>query len=110
MRLGGFMEHFHRRALRHFVVQLAQLPHRLRFVGVHIRHAAFRRTFHFADIGHQQGVVGGHRTPAFGEDARRCQAFAGAGFGQRLHDAGGVMRDAVIDRVVACLLYTSRCV
>jgi len=100
MRGRGLVEDFHRRALRQFLVQLAQLAHRMRFVGVRFRHAAFWCLLHFADVGDQHRMVRGHRATAFGDDPRRRQAFARAGFGQRLHDARRVMVDAVVDRVV----------
>ena len=52
-------------------------------------------------VGDQHRVVRGHRAAAFGDDARRRQAVLLAGLGQRLHDAGGVLVDAVVDRAVA---------
>ena len=101
MRLRGFVEDFHRRTLQQFVLQFAQLAHRVRFVCVHIRHPALGGALHFRDVGDQHRVVRGHRAAAFGDDARRRQAFARTGVGQWLHDARCVVVDAVIDRVVA---------
>jgi hypothetical protein len=101
MRGGGLVEDFHRRALRQFLVQRAQLLHRVRFVLVHVRHSAFRRALDLGHVGDQHRMVRGHRAPAFGDDARRRQPFGLAGLGQRLHDARCVVVDAVVDRVVA---------
>ena len=95
------MEDFHRRALAHLVVQFAQLPHRMRFVLVQVRHAAFRRALDFRHVGDQYRMVRGHRAAAFGDDPRRRQFLARAGFRQRLHDARRIVVDAVVDRVVA---------
>jgi len=82
-------------------MQFAQMPQHRRLARLRHRHCTFRRTFHFADVGHQHRMMRGQRPPGLGQYHRRRQAVLGAGVGQRLHDVGGVLMQAVVDRTLA---------
>ncbi len=97
----GLVEQFLGRALAECGVHFAQVADHGRFVVFRWRHRALRRGLHFRDVGHQHRMVRGQGAAGFGQHARRRQAVHGAGFGQRLHDGGGVLGQAVVDRAEA---------
>ena len=97
----GLVEQLQRRTRIQLVMDVAEMPDRGGLVVGDGRHRTFRRALHLGNVGDQHGMVCGHGAAAFGDDARRRDAVGFAGFGQRLHDVGGVLVETVVDRAEA---------